>query len=181
MKERTLIVGSSVLLMLALGGAAVMLVRAKRVGDELAAETAAAERVAQRDSLRARIVELVARRRLTALPRDQTDLNAFRRALQEVARQCAADPLDGTPTDQSHACVALEFASGAEQLELWTSTSLHPDDQVWAVQVVMADVRDHIDGGRHDVTPQRLVGTVWAAFRVQGRVRIGALHWQARR
>ena len=154
-----------------------MLFRARGIHAEVSAEEANAQLFERRADLRARVAEMTSLKMVTLLPRSQTDLSHFQSSLEATARRFAKDPLDGNANAGPFACEALEFTAGDGEITVWTSGIIDEGDRAWALNSISAQLKDGTEGSRIVMEETRVVGASWAAFQVDGKVRVGALVW----
>lgn len=174
-RDRVFVVGSALALLAALLAGIWMLLRARGVWEDEREADERVELLARRDDLRGDIAEITSQRRLAALPGEYDLAADLRDVLRSTARAFQDDPLDGSDDPGVFACVALEVAQGEDGLTVWTSGAIDPEDRSWCLTAISSGGAD--SGSRHLAGDTRILGVTWAAFRVAGEPRIGALAW----
>jgi len=176
-RERVLLAVSGGILTVALVAGLVMLFRARALHEEVDAAETSMELRERNSELRAQVAEMTALTGLTAFPRNQDSLDTFREILMLAAERFADDPLSGNPNAGAFACEAIEFSAGDGQIRLWTSGLIDEGIRGWALDAISEQLKTGTEGSRYLEEKSRIIGTSWAAFKVEGSVRVGALVW----
>jgi hypothetical protein len=174
-RERTFLIGSALLLLVALVAGIWMLLRARAIWSEAEVDGERAALLERRDELRGQVAEITAANALKVLPRDHATRDAMRDVLTTSAARYQQDPLDGNPDHAAFACVGFEMWSGEDGIQLWTSAPIAEADRTWCLMAISAGGGDR--GRRHVLADSRVYGIAWRAFVADGEPRLAGLFW----